>query len=117
MSAVLEYPLPVALAQVAQQQLVAGDAVNKVDITRGGEIHVELAGRGQRRWFTWREGALAELLPRHDSKVPLAARLRDAAFGIHSRVLSYRPCKRLTVLDGSHQKERILKGFRRGRLA
>lgn len=111
-------PLEAVVADAETRLCFPGskDHAIKVEVTREAGIQIELAISGARRWFQWTGEEFAELLPENDPKVPLAAWLADECFRRHVRVLAYRPGKRITLIDRSGHKPRILKGFRRGRL-
>lgn len=90
--------------------------VHKVEISRTGDLQFELKAGGTSRWYDWNQQKPVELIPANDSKISLAARLKEKQFAAHTRLLSHRPGKRLTLLDNGGQKARIHKGFRHGQL-
>jgi tRNA A-37 threonylcarbamoyl transferase component Bud32 len=119
MSAVqAELPLSRAIIQVEEQWLAAegDDYIHKVETTRNHGLRFELMLDGQPRWLYLQDGLWQELEISRDRKIPLAKKLRDAAYAKNTRILSYRPGRRLTLLNETHHKACIMKGFRRGHL-
>lgn len=92
------------------------DHVVKAEISAEGVIQVELSLSHGRCWYEWTASGFRELKPVDDRKIPLAACLEDKNYKWRVKVLAYRPGKRLTLLDQSGEKPRIVKGFRKGRL-
>lgn len=90
--------------------------IARVEINGKGTVQLEVALGERRCWYAWENQELSELAVAEDNKIPLAARLNDASFAARTSLLSYRPGRRLTLIDYSTQKPRILKGFRRGHL-
>lgn len=101
-------------AAAALPQGIEPEAIRKLEIDRHGRLTLEVDHSGGRRWFAWRAEGVQEIDPAADAKLPLAARLRDPEFRQAARILSYRRHRRLTLLDRSGQKPRIVKGFRAG---
>jgi len=119
MSAVIELsPLNQLLDELDDQQKITGmdGRVQKVEITRKGALQFELELGNARRWYVWEHNKPRELMVANDRKIPLAASLNEEQFAAKTNVLSYRPGRRLTLLDHSGHKARVLKGFRRGHL-
>ena len=56
------------------------------------------------------------LLPGLDRNIPLATLLTDKERRDHLKVLSYRPGRRLVLLDTGGQKNLVLKGFRKRKM-
>lgn len=119
MSAVVEKPSIRQLLEDMQSSLehqgITG-VIHKVEISKKGDLQSELLDDGTPRWYDWVRNEPIERLAVNDRKVPLASRLKDAKFSASTRILSYRPGKRLTLLDSSGNKAIIIKGFRPGRL-
>ncbi|MFQ6005296.1 MAG: phosphotransferase [Woeseia sp.] len=111
-------PLKHLLEQIEDQLESTGirGHIARLEITGEGVVQMELALGERRSWYAWENQALSKLPVATDDKLPLAARLNDASFAARTRLLSYRPGRRLTLIDYSGQKPRILKGFRRGHL-
>ncbi len=112
------FPLKRLLVQIEERLVSTGirGHVIRVDMTRKGAVHLELALAERRCWYGWENHELTELEAANDSKIPLAARLKDPSFAASTTLLSYRPGRRLTLVDHSGQKPRVLKGFRRGQI-
>ena len=111
-------PFRHVLEQVEDRLVSTGlrGRIGRVEITRTGSVQLELVLGERRCWYAWEQHELRELEVAKDHRIPLAARLNDAAFAARTSLLSYRPGRRLTLVDRSGQKPRILKGFRRGHL-
>ncbi len=90
--------------------------IARVEITRNGAVQLELALGERRCWYAWKNSELRELEVAKDRRIPLAARLDDPSFAARTSLLSYRPGRRLTLVDYSGRKPRVLKGFRHGHL-
>ena len=111
-------PLEQLLVRIEERLVSTGirGHIARVEMTRKGAVHLELAQDERRCWYGWENHDLIELDAANDSKIPLAARLKDPSFAAKTSQLSYRPGRRLTLVDYSGQKPKILKGFRRGHL-
>ncbi len=111
-------PLQELLSQAKAQLAKSGvdGHVARIEVVRKGRIQIQVERGKNRAWYAWKGGKLRALEIAADRKVPLAARLADPAFAENMQPLSYRPGKRLTLLDRSGHKPKILKGFRQGRL-
>ena len=94
---------------------IRGDVV-RVEVTSKGAVQLQLARNGRHCWFAWEGGEVCELQATGDSRIPLADRLNDESFAADTSLLSYRPGRRLTLVDHSGISPRILKGFRHGQL-
>ncbi len=90
--------------------------VAKVEVTSKGAVQLQLVIDGRCCWFAWEDGEIIELHAARDSAIPLADRLNDESFAANISLLSYRPGRRLTLVDHTGTYPRVLKGFRRGRL-
>jgi len=115
-------PIQPSLTEIvkqARQQLCGsgGAHIVKADIVRKGKVHLQVRTGTGSTWYRWKNGHFRELEPARDSKLMLAERLNDRTWARHTKVLAYRPGKRLTLLDSTGPKPRIIKGFRRNRLA
>lgn len=103
---------------------VGGELVNngirgeiaKVEVTSQGAVQLQLVIDDRCCWFAWESGEISELQVTKDSGIPLADRLNDESFAANTSLLSYRPGRRLTLVDRSGTYPRVLKGFRRGQL-
>lgn len=98
-------PLQLALELLAER-LDRADASQRVErVAVHGRLDLEVALDGARRWFRLADGALVELEPAQDSRLPVAPRARRAP------LLAWRPGRRM-VLDSAPGAEGILKGYR-----
>lgn len=86
--------------------------LRRIEPARGDDLFFEWVDGTASRWFEWRVGELTELRARDDRKLPLAELLRDDARARHLRILSWRPRRRMTLLDNTGKKPSVLKGFR-----
>ena len=118
MQTVTVSPLKHLLDQIEDRLVSTGTRgdIARVEITRKGVVQLELVLGERRCWYAWENLELRELEVAKDSRIPLAARLNEASFAARTSLLSYRPGRRLTLVDYSGQKPKILKGFRRGHL-
>ncbi|NND44890.1 MAG: hypothetical protein HKN58_06170 [Xanthomonadales bacterium] len=91
--------------------------LRRIEAGRGDELLLEWVDGHDSRWYQWQDAELTELKARDDRKLPLAKLLRDDARLRHLRILSWRPGKRLTLLDNRGRKPHVLKGFRPKRFA
>lgn len=105
--------------QVQDSLLSAGpqDYLNKVEISREAELTYEMVLGRQRRWFRWQDGKPEEINIREDRKLPLASWYAGLPDQSDIEVLSFRPGKRLTLLDRRGHKPHVIKGFRVSRFA
>ncbi len=111
-------PIDHLLVQVESELVSSGirGEVARVEVTGDGAVHLQLVLDGHLCWFAWEGGEIRELDAAGDSRIPLAARLDDESFVASAVLASYRPGRRLTLIDNSGSTPRILKGFRQGRL-
>lgn len=86
---------------------------HKLDIGRQGQLSAELTVSDRLHWVAWNGAGLQSLAPEQDRKIPLGKLLRRSGAPEDIHVLSYRPGRRLTILDRGTPKPRILKGFRK----
>jgi tRNA A-37 threonylcarbamoyl transferase component Bud32 len=107
-----------AFEQAEQQLLAPDDAlrVAKAEVTRKGAIQLEIDTTTGARWYRWEGNRFRKLDPARDRKLPLAQRLNDRSWAKHKRILSYRPGKRLVLIDESGAKPRVIKAFKRNRI-
>jgi hypothetical protein len=90
--------------------------VDRVEISKKGAVQLQVVRGDCRCWFAWEDGEVRELEAAEDSRIPLATLLKDESFAASVSLLSYRPGRRLTLVDLSGRHPRILKGFRQGQL-
>lgn len=116
--AVTVSPINDLLVQVEGELVSSGirGEVVRVEVTGKGAVQLQLVLGNRHCWFAWDGGELSELEATKDSRVPLADRLNDASFAAGATLVSYRPGRRLTLIDHSAKHPRILKGFRHGHL-
>lgn len=88
--------------------------VVRADIDDAGVLMLTALDDGKTRWFTLDDRGLIERQPEHDSKLPLAARLRLSQ---DWRVLSYRPGRRVVVHVQHGEQAGVLKGHKKSRSA
>ena len=84
----------------------------KIEIGKNSEIKFEMNFDGQLHWYDWNKDTATEIIIAHDRKIPLASQLNHGRNVANYQVLSYRPKRRLTILDRSGTKPRVIKGFR-----
>ena len=101
--------------------------IQRVDISRSGDVTVLAAVGGQQQWM-WIDPVLAtdsvqpdtqeslrELNVSDDRKIPLARQLAAMDSGPGLTVLSYLPGRRLVMLDSRGSEAVVLKGYRKGK--
>ncbi|HKJ15784.1 MAG TPA: phosphotransferase [Xanthomonadales bacterium] len=115
-----------ALDKLASNLLLLGirGRIQRVDISRKGELTVRVTTDGQQRWLQIDPqlcgfpvqlndlGLVTELKASRDSKLPLSRLLSAEGSGAGLTVLSYIPHRRLVLLDGRDCETRVLKGYR-----
>ncbi len=89
--------------------------ITRVDVRPKGVMQVETVNAEDRRWFTYAQHQLNEVVPSEDPSVCLLRELGDLAPGHDLQVLSYRPTRRIVCRDQGPGKHRVLKGYRKGR--
>lgn len=106
------------LDQVESRLLSTGTQgyVHKVEVTRKQNLQFELMLGDQPGWYEWEADEPRKLAIAADKKLPLAKRLSDEHFAAAVKILSYRPGRRLTLLDDSATRPWVLKGYRDGQL-
>lgn len=98
----------------------AEDAFEVVQVDsrgRDGSILVRARTRTSDDWWRRDEAGWHACLPENDAALPLSALLRDVGGASRTQVLSYRPAKRLVILQEDDRGSRILKGYRPRRFA
>ncbi|MBT8063260.1 MAG: aminoglycoside phosphotransferase family protein [Gammaproteobacteria bacterium] len=112
-------PVTSLFEQVQDSLLSTGTQgyLNKVEITREAELTYEMILGRQRRWYRWQDGYSDEIGIEKDRKLPLATWYAGLADQSEIDVLSFRPGKRLTLLDRRGHKPHVIKGFRASRFA
>jgi hypothetical protein len=100
------------------------EEIVRADVSGDGAIVLTAAGTGVTRWFTWDDRGLIERFPVDDRKVPLS---RYLAGRDDWSVLSYRPGRRMVVVQcreelasivkGNVVKGNVVKGYKKGRSA
>jgi hypothetical protein len=104
---------PLAAAEVAlRDAFPALEELVRVDVADDGALGLTARGGGLTRWFVHDERGLVEAFPALDRKLPLSAWL---AARRGWRVLSFRPGRRMVVLDSSEKHVFVWKGHKRGR--
>lgn len=101
--------------------------VQRIDISRKGELTVQLSAEGQQRWLrvdsalcadqirTRQPELVQELKASKDHKIPLSRQLSAVESSPGMTVLSYLPHRRLVILDSRGVETEVLKGFRKGK--
>lgn len=102
--------------------------VQRVDISRKGELTAQVAIGGQQQWLlldpgfaddgsadSGRPGEIHQLNASNDRKIPLARQLSAVESVPGMTVLSYLPRRRLVILDSRGSQTRVLKGYRKGK--
>ena len=113
-----DFPLQ-RLIRLVSERVIKTDInghIHKVEITRKNRLLFELELGGSKRWYEWIDDEPYEIKESKDKEIPLANHLSKSSFAAATRTLSYRPKRRLTLLDQSGNKPVIRKGFRRGQL-
>lgn len=110
-------PLELAL-EALENHLGAApiQTVERVDVEADGAFSFTLAGPSGTRWFRYADGALREVAPAEDPRVPLARRMTSVPEG-SCAVLAYRPRRRIVVETGDSGRGPVSKGYRRRRSA
>ena len=98
-----------ALSAIARYTASAQD-IDRVAIKRNGELQFCVSPT---TWWGWRDGELAHHYALDDSRLALSKWAREHHFDPAS-VLSYRPGRRLVLLDRANR--RVIKGYRAGLL-
>ena len=84
-------------------------AIDRADVSKKGELHLELSLDGERRWYRFSDGCLTRILPADERRLPALAARPELLEG--ARVLAWRPGRRMVLArDG-----RVVKLWRRGR--
>jgi len=86
----------------------------RADVGSEGDLVLTAAGEGVTRWFTWDDRCLIERFPADDRKVPLS---RYLAGRDDWSVLSYRPGRRMVVVQCREDLANVVKGYKKGRSA
>lgn len=87
-------------------------AVERIELARQGGLLLELSAADEPRWARLGERGLEPLRLEDDAALPLAAAVEGLRRRGPLRVIAWRPGRRAVLFAG----ERVLKGFRRGRL-
>jgi tRNA A-37 threonylcarbamoyl transferase component Bud32 len=112
-------PALTSLFDTVQGRLVSTGTsghIHKVEVSGNLELNFEMELGDTSNWYHWDGQEPCEIDISRDRKVPLAIMLKDQDRRDALSILSYRPGRRLTLLDRSGNKPLILKGFRAGRL-
>lgn len=96
----------------------AGSAqvLERVDIGRSGDL-ILTTGGDRRRWFAAADDSVRELRPESDESLPIASELPELRDRGTVEVLAYRPGRRLVLRMTAHSEPRIIKAYRRRKLA
>jgi tRNA A-37 threonylcarbamoyl transferase component Bud32 len=103
------------LSGYAEELIAASDGqgyLTKIEVGKNSEVRFEMNFDDRLRWFEWNKDTATEIVIALDKKIPLAGSLNRDGDEADPRILSYRPHRRLTLLDRSGSKPRVIKGFR-----
>lgn len=108
---------PDLLARVKKQlaKTACEGTIERVDISKHGELEVQLASGGSRKWLALGDGRAEELNICDDHRIPLSGRLRDQDPEFPVSVLAYRPARRLVIHEVRDTGSVVIKGYRKGR--
>lgn len=87
---------------------VTPDRVGRLEIDKKGALRVAYEHHGADRWLAWKETGLKKLHPQRDRRLPAAELLAQPDI----KLISYRPRKRMVLVDRRNPVPVIIKAFR-----
>ena len=99
---------PELFQALASELDVGPEHVGRLEIDKKGGLRIEYQATGETTWLAWDGLSLKRLDPSRDRRLPAARLLNDAQV----ELLSYRPRKRMVLLDRRNAVPVIIKAFR-----
>lgn len=109
----LERAFPSFFSELRDTPRARDAKLRRLLLPKEGKLQAELHMNGQQVWVRWNGTGLKPMSPDGDRRLPAARLLRKDGV----ELISYRPRRRLVMLDRRFARPRVIKAFRANRFA